>query len=132
MASHGDVTEIQASSADLGTITFKPKAGEGNTFSPGGVINMDDENSITTDGQLIVTKNRVAGGFTVTIEDDQNVREDVKSLFSLAGNSSPIVWTLSLINGAIYRGVGIPVGKFETNLNDGTMPLKVNGTFNRL
>ena len=126
MAVHGDVTEITVAHPTLGTRTFFPKAGEGNTFSIGGVMTADDVNSITTSGQMIYTSNRVAGFFSVLIEDDQNDREDAIFIQALAGSSVPGVWVLSLINGTIWKGSGKPVGSYETELNAGTMTLKVN------
>lgn len=133
MASHGDVTEIQVSHPDLGSRTFFPKAGEGNTFYKGGIVVNDDVAAITSAGDMIYTNNRQAGYFSVLIEDDQNNRKDSTFLEKLAGSSLPGVWTLSLINGSIYQGEGKPVGAFETNLNDGTLTLKVNsGKFKQI
>lgn len=133
MASHGDVVEIAVSHPSLGNRTFFPKASEGNTFFPGGIVTADDQNSVTSAGEMIFTQNRVAGMFSVLIEDDQNDREDALFIKELAGSSESAVWTLSLINGTVWQGSGKPVGNYETELNAGTMTLKVNsGQFRKI
>ncbi len=125
MAVHGDVLEIAVSHPDLGNRRFDPKANEGNTFNPGGFVNSDDDGGITSSGELIITKNRVRGFFSVMIEDDQNVREDALFIKELAGSSESAVWTISLVNGTVWQGSGVPVGPTETELNTGMMTLKV-------
>jgi len=133
MAGHGDVTEISVAHPTLGSRTFFPQAGEGNTFFPGGIVIADDQNSITTSGELILTRNRKGGMFSVLIEDDQNIREDSLFIKQLAGSSDNGDWTLSLINGAIYQCSGVPVGDYETEINAGTMTLKVvSGQFKKI
>ena len=86
MASHGDVTEIKVAHPDLGSRTFFPKAGEGNTFFKGGIVTNDDVAAITSAGDMIFSMNRQAGMFSVLIEDDQNGRKDSTFLEELAGS----------------------------------------------
>lgn len=134
MASHGDVLEISVSHS-IGNRTFFPKAGESNTFYEGGITVADDQGSITTSGELIVSRSRMAGMFTVMIENDQNIREDSVYLSNLAGASDTelAVWTISLVNGTVWQGSGVPVGTFDTDILAGTLTLKVNsGNFRKI
>ena len=133
MAVHGDVTEITVNHPDLGNRTLFPVANQGNKFFAGGLTNADDANGVTSNGELIVTKTRGVGFFEVLIEDDSNEREDANFIKQLAESPKPATYTLSLINGTVWSGKGVPVGNYEVDLNAGTMPLKVNsGNFTKL
>jgi hypothetical protein len=125
MAVHGDITEVTCNHPTLGSITFFPKAAEGNTFDPGGFRNSDDANGIAGDGSLIVTKNRVRGFFEVMIENDMNVRNDANTLKELSASPKPADWTFSIVNGTVWAGSGIPAGDINPDVNAGTLTLKV-------
>lgn len=125
MATHGDITEITYSHPTLGSGTFFPKAAEGNTFDPGGVRTLDDANSITSSGALIVMKNRVRGFFEVLIENDMNIRNDAQQVKELSADPVPADWTFSMINGTVWSGSGFPVGDINPDVNAGTFTLKV-------
>lgn len=124
MAVHGDITEIKVNHPILGSKTFFPKAAEGNTLDPGGIRTSDDANSVTSIS-MILQKNRVRASFEVLIENDMNIREDADFIKDLM--ESPVTgdWTISIINGAVFAGAGIPVGDLNVDVNAGTMTLKV-------
>ena len=125
MAVHGDILEVTYNHPTLGSGVFEPKAGEGNTFDPGGIRTNDDGGGITSNGDLIVTKNRVRGSFEVMIENDMNVRNDAQVIADLAANSVPAEYTVSIINGTVWAGSGFPVGDIAPDTNAGTMTLKI-------
>jgi hypothetical protein len=125
MASHGDITEIRFSHPTLGSGVFEPKAAEGNTFDPGGIRTNDDANGITSNGDLIVIKNRVRGHFEVMIENDMNIRNDAKIIAELAADPVPAQYTVSIINGTVWAGSGFPVADIAPDINAGTMTLKI-------
>lgn len=129
MAVHGDITEITYSHPTLGSGTFFPKANEGNSFDPGGIRNSDDASMITGNGEMMVQKNRVRGSFEVLVENDMNIREDQLKLTALAESPVPTNWTFSVINGTVWAGAGVIVGDIVADVNAGTIPLKVAGSF---
>lgn len=124
MAVHGDITEINYSHPTLGSGVFFPIANQGNTYDKGGLRNSDDANSITSAG-LVVQKNRVRGFFEVIIENDMNNRQDAEKLNALAESGTSATWTFSLVNGSVFKGLGIPVGDIQADTNTGQLTLKV-------
>ena len=127
MAVSGDIIEITYNHPTLGSGTFFPKAGEGNTYDPGGIRTADDAAMIAGDGSPIWQKNRTRGSFEVVIENDQNVRNDAQKISDLMASNEPADWTFEVINGTVWCGSGMPVGDIQPDINAGTMTLKVAG-----
>lgn len=125
MAVHGDIIEVTYNHPTIGSGVFFPKAAEGNTFDPGGIRNSDDANGIAGDGSLILTKNRVRGFFEIMIENDMNTRNDAEVIKALSADPLPAQWTISVINGTVWAGSGVPVGDINPDVNAGTMTLKI-------
>lgn len=125
MAYGGDIKSLTFNNDEVGSGIFKPKAGEANTLEPGGLRSNDDTSAITSDGELIVTQNMKAGYVQILIANDANVRKDLEKASQLAGSSKDTTWTVTLINGAIYKGKGIVVGDLLADLDKATLPLKV-------
>lgn len=132
MAYHGDVTEITINNPDLGTRAFFPKAGESNSLIIGGVEIADDTSSVTSSGTPIYVGSMKLGSLSVLIENDMVDREDQVFLQALAGASSSSTFTVSIINGSVWKGQGRPVGTLEADIMNGTMPLKVNAMFTKI
>lgn len=127
MAYGGDITDVTFSNSEVGSGSFKAKAGEGNTYDTGGIRVADDAGSVTTDGTMIVVKNRKLGFFQILIANDMNVRKDLETMSKLAASLSPTVWTFTCINGKTYRGSGEVVGDHTGDIDKATVPLKVQG-----
>lgn len=125
MAYGGDISEVTFNNSEVGSGTFKPKAGEANTFDPGGIRTMDDNKAITSDGEPIWTQNNQMGFFQILIANDMNVRKEVEKLAQIAASATPTTWTVSMLNGAVYRGVGYMVGDITADVDKATVPLKV-------
>lgn len=120
----GDILEVTFNNADVGTGSFRPKAGEGNTFDPGGPRNADTK-AITSQGKRIVTKNMVPGFFQILLENDFKVNKDIEKLAALAASLNPTTWTISHISGAIYQGEGDVSGDIVGDLDKATVPLRI-------
>jgi hypothetical protein len=121
----GDVAEITYNHPTLGTGNFQPIAGEDNTFQPGGLVNNDDAASITADGQIVVDKSRIRGSFEVVVVNDMNTREDLTRAKSLVADTAPAQWTISLINGTVWAGVGVIVGELDGSIKQSRFTLKI-------
>ena len=124
MAVHGDILEVAFTNADVGSGRFFPKANEGNTFDPGGIRTADEENGIAGDGSLILQKNRIRGMFEIVVENDMNIRNDAQVAADLSESSASTTWTITMINGAVWKGTGSIVGDIKPDTNTGTFPLK--------
>lgn len=86
---------------------------------------MDDNKSITADGQPIWTQNQQMGSFQILIANDMNTRQDIEKMAALAASGTPTTWTVTIINGTIWRGVGYIVGDIVGDVDKATVPLKV-------
>ena len=124
----GDVQEIVAS--HLGnTYRFYPKANETFNIDMGGIRTNDDANQVTSDGQLMAQKNRVRASIDGPIAGDTITNAELRALNIMSASPVPATWQIALISGAIYKGVGMPVGDIQYDSNAGTINLKV--AFNR-
>jgi len=105
------------------TYRFKPKANESFNVDTGGIRNNDDANQITTDGTLIVQKNKFRG----MIEGPIAVEQDTEKVLNmLTKSTSPQIWTFVSISGRTYTtNDGVIVGDIQSDSNVGTMTLKV-------
>jgi hypothetical protein len=128
MAIGGDLIEITVNHPVLGTRRFFPKSAEDSTLDPGGFRDTDDANMITGSGEAIRQKNRVRWSLEATIAYDANERDDAAFIADLSASPIEGDWTVSVINGVVYGGKGLPVGDIQPNLNAATMTLKVSGS----
>lgn len=125
MAVHGDILEITYNHPTIGSGVLFPKANESTTIDLGGFRNNDDASQVTTAGDLMIPKNRVAGSFEVTVENDNIFRNDLRRMVDVSGENDLADWTIQHISGAIYTGKGVPVGDLQADMNTGTFTLKV-------
>jgi len=124
----GQITEITYNHPTIGSGTFFPKAGEGNTYDPGGIRTADDAAMISGGGGAIWQKNQVMGFFEVVIANDQNVRNDAQVIADLMADPVEADYTFSIINGTVFGCSGIPVGDVQPDVNAGTVTIKVAST----
>lgn len=122
----GDIDEIVCQSPTLGSKRFFPKSAEDYTIDFGGIRTADDANSITANAQDIKIMNRVRWRLEgpVAVDTESSELIYINSLHELA--ESP-TWTITFLNGAIYKGVGGPVGDVQLSSNAGTMSLILAG-----
>lgn len=122
----GDVDEIVCQHI-LGEFRFNPKSNESFTIDRGGIRANDDANQVTSNGQMMSQLNRVRwsveGSIAVDIVNDKELSE----IGNLSKHPELGVWTISMTNGAVYKGKGRPVGDIQTDTNAGTMTLKISG-----
>jgi len=124
---HGDIKEVTFNHPVLGSGRFRPKSGEGNTYNTGGFINSDDQNAIASNGDLIMSKNRVRAFFEiVTVNSTAEGEEsDADILQALQDSPIPGDWTFTTMADAVYSGSGFPVGEITPDLNAGTFTMKI-------
>lgn len=127
--SFGDVDEIVCQHPTVGEVRYKPKANETATVDLGGIRTNDDANQVTSDGTLMSQKNRVRGSIELPVAVDNSLTQLTKTQ-ALTQSPELGTWTISLLNGAVFKGKGVPVGDQQYDSNAGTMTLKV--AFERL
>lgn len=123
----GDIIEVTYNHPELGSGTFRPKSGEDSTFDIGGFRRTDDANLIDGGGRMISQINRRQWSLECTISNDMNTDEDMQKVAALAAHPQEAEYTISHINGTVWRGRGAPVGDVQANGNTGTMALKIAG-----
>ena|SRR6478736_185067 len=122
----GDVQEIVCN--HLGnTYRFYPKANETFNMDKGGIRANDDANQVTSNGQIMRQLNRVRWAIDGPIACDTISDSELRALNIMSASPSLGTWQFALISGAIYKGVGSPVGDIQFDSNAGTIALKVSG-----
>jgi hypothetical protein len=124
--SFGDVEEIVCQHP-LGEFRFYPKSNESFTLDKGGVRANDDANQITSNGQMMSQMNRVRWSIEGPVAVDTINDKELEDVNALMAHPELGTWTFSMLNGAVYKGKGRPVGDVQTDSNAGTMTLKVAG-----
>jgi hypothetical protein len=127
MAKVGDITEITAEHPDFGLIRFFPIADQSNSLDVGGIRTADDV-AVAGNGELIQKMNRVPGMLECIIVNDMNIRNDAENIAKLSGSPKLATWTVSFLNGAVWRGSGFPTGEIKPDTNTGQLTLKVTST----
>lgn len=123
----GDLTEIAFSHPTIGQGVFFPKANEDNTFDTGGFKTNDDANQIDGSGQMIKQLNRTRWIVETTVSSDMKTRKDLEKLSSLAGDPVDATFTISHVNGSVWKGTGAIVGDVQANQNTATIKVKFSG-----
>lgn len=125
----GDLLEIVINHPDLpgGSVRLYPKANESFNFDMGGIRVNDDSNQVTSNGQIMRQLNRARWEVDGPIAADTISNSEMSALNILS--ASPILGTIqfAMISGAIYKGVGSPVGEIKFDSNAGTIPIKFSG-----
>ena len=110
-----------------GDYRFSPKANESFTVNPGGIVNNDDESSITGNGKMIQQKNMTLWSVEGPVAVDMKSGYEKDSLKTLMKSSEEGVWTFVHISGTIYKGSGVPVGAYSFDSNTAQATLKIAG-----
>lgn len=127
MAVGGDLIEITYNHPTIGTGTWFGKSGEDTTFDPGGIRTADDANNVDGGGRNIRKLNRVQWSFEGTVSWDGNVANELEQAEALSADPVEADYTISMINGTIWKGKGSPVGDVKANGNAATMAVKLAG-----
>lgn len=127
MAVGGDILEMTYNHPELGSGRFNPKSNEDSTFDPGGYRSNDEANGIAGNGDMIDQMNRVRWSAEATVVWDMNGLNELDIARQLASSPVPAEYTVSLINGTVWKGNGKPVGDLQGNGNTSTFPLKLSG-----
>lgn len=123
----GDILEIQWSNPKFGTGVWLPKSNEDGNLNTGGFRANDDKNMITGSGKPIVQLNNTMWSLETTIAWDMAVANEVEVVSNLTGDSDETTFTITMIGGTIWGGVGRPVGDIAGNTNTGVLPIKLAG-----
>lgn len=121
----GDIIELRYSHPTLGDGIFEPKANEGNILDIGGIRATDDAAMITANGTVIDQLTRVRGSLECLCVNDMNLRNDINVARLLATDPVPAVWTATVINDAVWKFTGRPVGDIAADVNASTFTIKV-------
>lgn len=122
----GDVDEIVCQHT-LGEFRFNPKSNESFTIDKGGIRTNDDANQVTSNGQNMRQMNRVRWSIEGPVAVDTVNDIELENITKLSSHPDDGVWTFSMVNGAIYKGKGSPVGDIQADSNAGTMTIKIAG-----
>lgn len=121
----GDIKEISVKNANVGSAVLYPKANEDNMMDLGGLRNADEANSITSLGEMIISKTYTRGSIEVTVANDQNTRKELVKIVKMASDTGLCTFTVSIINGTIWQGIGQFVGDLSANINKATFKVKI-------
>jgi len=121
----GDILEIVCKHPTLGEFRFQAKSNESFNVDPGGIRSNDDANSISGGGEMIDQMNRVRPSIEGPIAVDNSSGNELENLPKLAASPELGTWTISVIDGTIWKGKGKPVGDIVTDTNTAQMTLKV-------
>ena len=124
----GDILEITYNHPRIGGGVIFTKANEDATILKGGRRSEDDDNLVTSDGQMIDQMAQARWKYTsgpiawdITGSDEHDRLQELQSDPQLAE------WTIEHIAGAIYRGIGKPVGEIEGSFQNATTTLTLAG-----
>lgn len=123
----GDIIEAVCSHPTLGDFRFAPKANESFTLDKGGIRNDDDASNVAGNGTMIQKKNMVLWSVEGPVANDYKSDTEFDAITKLAESSELGTWTFTHISGVIWKGLGIPVGDFNTDTNTAQSTLKVAG-----
>jgi len=121
----GDVKTITCTDPVLGSFRFSPKAKESFNLDKGGIRN---EITMTGNGQAIIVKSVEPWSCDGPVAVDMVSGNEFDGTAALAAQPQLSTWTWEMISGAIYKGLGTPIGELKFDSNTGTMPLKVQGS----
>jgi|GEM_PF-978965 len=124
----GDIIEVVCSHPTLGDFRFAAKAGESFTLDKGGIRNDDDSSNVTGDGTMIQKKNRMLWSVEGPIAVDYQADTEFDAITKLAESPELGTWTITHISGTIWKGLGIPVGDFQSDTGTAQSTLKVSGS----
>lgn len=127
MPSGGDITEITYNNPNVGTGVLYPKSSEDSNYDVGGIRTDDSMDAIQANGQAIYKKNMKRWAFDVKIGWDMGGSDELGILALLAADTAETDWTMTNINGVVYKGKGTYVGDLVGNGNESTIMFKASG-----
>ncbi len=126
MATGGDVLEINTNHPTVGTFTVFPMAEEDSTFDPGGFISEDNATGVDGSGAMVDVMTRKRWMLECVVSWDMNDRKDLEKMKQVAESVQPATFTISHVNGTVWKGKGKPVGDLQGS-GKGTFTLKLSG-----
>jgi hypothetical protein len=123
----GDLIEIAFNHPTLGQGFIFAKAGESFKLVTGGYMSNDDDQGLATNGEVIDQMTLQRWSVEGVVGNDMNDRQELEKCVAMAGDTKAADWTISHINGSVYKGKGKPVGKLELDTQATTFTLKISG-----
>lgn len=127
MATGGDILEIKWAHPTLGSGVFFPKADEDSTFDLGGFKADDDEAGIDGGGNMIDKITRKRWMLEVVVSWNQTENNELDKANKLMASPVLTTFTITHTSGAVWTGVGKPVGDIQGNGTAATFELKLSG-----
>lgn len=123
----GDLLEITYNHPTIGSGVLYCKSGEDSTFDPGGFRTSDDANMVDGGGRMMRQMNRVRWSVESVISWDMSISDEMTKLKQLSDSPVEAEWTISHVNGEVWRGTGAIVGDIQPNGNTAQITLKISG-----
>ena len=123
----GDLVEITFNHPNEGTGVLFAKADEEAELNLGGNRTADEAKSVATSGQNIKVVTRDRWHLSFVLATDLTSADHLDKLSRMAGSPNDGTWTFSHISGAVYRGLGGPVGDVNAAMKASTTQLKISG-----
>src|SRR6478609_5348721 len=109
MPTGGDIIEATFNHPTIGSGVLYPKAGEDSSFDPGGFTSEDDAQGIDGGGRMIDKMKRKRWSVSLTPAWDMNVDNELQKVQALMNSAVLADWTVTHINGTVWKGKGKPV-----------------------
>jgi len=123
----GDILEITYNHPTVGQGTLFPKAGEDSTFDRGGYRSADEDENVAGNGDMIDVMTNRRWSAEMVVANDQNEKDEMGQVLSLVRSTVPAVYTITVINGTVWKGKGKPVGDLQEDVKNATFSLKLGG-----
>ena len=120
----GDIREIVGRNS-IGDIRLEVKSGESGKINFGG-FRADDDSGVTGGGSLIRKAVRKPWSLEVSVMVDLGMSG--VTLEDLAISEDETTWVITLVDGSVYTGNGIPVGDLDYDTAEAQAELKIVGS----
>jgi len=123
----GDIQQATYSHPTLGTGSLYPKANEDSTLDTGGLRSDDGEDGVDGSGEMIDKMTRKRWSAEMVVAWDSNVRLDLEKAVAMAESPVQATWTITHVNGTVWKGLGKPTGDLKGSGLNATFSLKIQG-----
>jgi hypothetical protein len=124
----GSVQEISVSNPNVEPFFLFPLDGESNTLNLGGYRN-DENPPLDGAGRIIVTKKQLAGKYSGPVTNDMATSREYNLCVACAASTADTVFTFQMVNGEVFKGVGVITGDMDLSTDKSTFDLMVQGIF---
>jgi hypothetical protein len=124
----GDILEVTCLHPTEGLVRLDPKGSEDTEMDFGGYINSDSDDSVTGSGINIIQKNRKRWSVAVPPVGWDKDPDTLEVLQSISDSGLESEWTITVIDGTVFKGKGTISGDLKGNKNTGLVnSFKISG-----